>query len=91
MPTAIPLLSVVASPYPATDLVIITIKTAVLKQMVLKLYDVFGMLVGSPIEIRGTSTENAIKINVSNLIGCVYIYVLSAKNKVLFTDKIVKK
>ncbi|MFE3871740.1 hypothetical protein ACFX5F_10965 [Flavobacterium sp. ZS1P70] len=54
MPTAIPVLPVVASPYPATDLVIITIKTAVLKNMTLKLYDVFGMFVGSPIEILGT-------------------------------------
>ncbi|SHL74599.1 HYR domain-containing protein, partial [Flavobacterium xinjiangense] len=86
-----PVLSVVAYPNPASDLVTITIKTDVLKNMTLKLYDIFGMLVGSPIEIRGTSTENAIQINVSNLRRGVYIYTLSAENKVLFTDKIVKK
>ena len=59
--------------------------------MTLNLYDVFRMFVGSPIEILGTSTENAIKINVSNLIRDGYIHILSTKNKVLFPDKIVKK
>ena len=90
MPTAIPVLLVVAYPNPATDLATITIKTDVLKNMTLKLYDIFEMLVGSPIKIRETSTENAIKINVSDFIRGVYVYILSTENKVLFNDKIIK-
>ena len=73
MPTAIPVLSVVAYPNPATDLATITIKTDVLKNMTLKLYDIFEMLVESPIKIRETSTKNAIKINVNDFIRGVYI------------------
>ena len=90
MPTAIPVLSVVAYPNPTTDLATITIKTDVLKNMTLKLYDIFEMLVGSPIEIRGTLTKNAIKINISDYIRGIYVYILSTENKVLFNDKIIK-
>lgn len=86
-----PVLSVVAHPNPATDLVNITVKTDAPKNMTLKLYDIFGMLVGSPIEIIGTTTENTIQINVSNFRRGVYVFTLSAENKVLFTDKIIKK
>jgi hypothetical protein len=86
-----PVLSVVAHPNPATDLVNITVKTDAPKNMTLKLYDIFGMLVGSPIEIIGISTENTIQINVSNFRRGVYVFTLSAENKVLFTDKIIKK
>ena len=90
MPTAIPVLSVVAYPNPTTDLATITIKTDVLKNMTLKLYDIFEMLVGSPIEIRGTLTKNAIKINISDYIRGIYVYILSTENKVLFNNKIIK-
>jgi hypothetical protein len=86
-----PVLSVVAYPNPATDLVNITIKMDAPKSMTLKLYDIFGMLVGSTIEISGITTENTVQINVSNFRRGVYVYTLSAENKVLFTDKIVKK
>jgi hypothetical protein len=86
-----PVLSVVAHPNPATDFVNITVKTDAPKNMTLKLYDIFGMLVGSPIEISGITTENTIQINVSNFRRGVYVYTLSAENKVLFTDKIIKK
>lgn len=86
-----PVLSVVAYPNPATDLVNITVKTDAPKSMTLKLYDIFGMSVGAPIEISGTTTENTIQINVSNFRRGVYVYTLSAENKVLFTDKIIKK
>ena len=86
-----PVLSVVAYPNPATDFVNITVKTDAPKNMTLKLYDIFGMLVGSPIEISGITTENTIQINVSNFRRGVYVYTLSAENKVLFTDKIIKK
>jgi hypothetical protein len=86
-----PVLSVAAFPNPATDLVNITVKTDTPKSMTLKLYDIFGMSVGSPIEISGITTENTIQINVSNFRRGVYVYTLSAENKVLFTDKIIKK
>ncbi|MFV8347587.1 T9SS type A sorting domain-containing protein [Flavobacterium sp. ZB4P13] len=39
----------------------------------------------------GNTTENTTQINVSQFRRGVYIYTLSADNKVLFTDKIVKK
>jgi hypothetical protein len=86
-----PVLTVVAYPNPATDLINITVKTDAPKSMTLKLYDIFGMSVGAPIEISGTTTENTIQINVSNFKRGVYVYTLSAENKVLFTDKIIKK
>jgi hypothetical protein len=86
-----PLISVVAHPNPATDFVNITVKMDTPKNMTLKLYDIFGMLVGSPIEINDNTTENTVKINISNLKRGVYIYKLSTENKVLFTDKIIKK
>ncbi|MDI6031818.1 HYR domain-containing protein [Flavobacterium sp. LB2P84] len=84
-------LSVVAHPNPATDFVNITVKTDAPKNMTLRLYDIFGMLIGSPIEISGITTENTIQINVSNFRRGVYVFTLSTENKILFTDKIIKK
>ncbi|MFV8347957.1 HYR domain-containing protein [Flavobacterium sp. ZB4P13] len=84
-------LSVKTYPNPATDFVNITIKTDTKKNMSLRLYDIFGVLVGTPVEIIGNTTENTTQINVSQLRRGVYIYTLSADSKVLFTDKIVKK
>jgi endonuclease/exonuclease/phosphatase family metal-dependent hydrolase len=86
-----PVLSVVAHPNPATDFVNITVKTDAPKNMTLRLYDIFGMLIGSPIEISGITTENTIQINVSNFRRGVYVFTLSTENKILFTDKIIKK
>jgi hypothetical protein len=86
-----PKLSVVAHPNPSTDFVNITVKTDAPKNMILRLYNILGMLVGSPIEISSFSTENTVQINVSNFRKGVYVYTLSAENKVLFTDKIIKK
>jgi hypothetical protein len=84
-------LSVKAYPNPATDYVNITIKTETPKNMSLRLYDIFGVQVVTPVEIIGSTTENTIQINISKLRRGVYIYTLSADNRILFTDKIVKK
>jgi hypothetical protein len=59
--------------------------------MSLRLYDIFGVLVATPVEIIGNTTENTIQININKLRRGVYVYTLSANNKVLFTDKMVKK
>jgi hypothetical protein len=84
-------LSVKAYPNPATDFVNFTIKTGTPKNMSLRLYDIFGALVATPIAIIGNTTENTIQLNVSKLRRGIYIYTLSTDNKVVFIDKIVKK
>ena len=84
-------LSVVAHPNPTIDVVNITVKLDVPKTMVLRLYNISGMLVGPPIEINGNTTESTVQINLGNFRRGVYVYTLSAENKVLFVDKIIKK
>ncbi|TCN56619.1 T9SS C-terminal target domain-containing protein [Flavobacterium circumlabens] len=83
--------SVQAYPNPASDVVNVTVKTADDKNLKLRVYDLSGRLVVNPIEIKGTQEKNNLVIPVSNLKTGVYIYTLTENNKVIYSNKIIKK
>ncbi|MCD0466579.1 T9SS-dependent choice-of-anchor J family protein [Flavobacterium sp. ENC] len=80
-----------AYPNPASDVVNVTVKTAQDKNLKLRIYDISGRLVMSPIEIKGTEEKSNAVIPVGNLKSGVYIYTLTENNKVIYTSKIIKK
>jgi hypothetical protein len=82
-------MSAKAYPNPANDVVTIAIQSNNEKNILLKLFDLNGRLMGSPIEIKGTSDGNTAKIPVGHLQSGLYFYTLSIDNKVVFKDKII--
>lgn len=80
-----------AYPNPASDVVNVTVKTADDKNLKLRIYDISGRLVVSSIEIKGTQEKNNLVIPVGNLKTGVYIYTLTENNKVIYSNKIIKK
>ena len=80
-----------AYPNPATDVVNVAVKTREDKMLKLRLYDIAGHLVGNPIEIKGTQEKNDVVIPLSNLRSGIYVYTLSENNKVIYSNKIIKK
>jgi hypothetical protein len=82
-------LSARAYPNPSNDVVIIAVQSNNEKNFLLKLFDLNGRLIGSPIEIKGTSDGNTAKIPVSHLQSGLYFYTLSIDDKVVFKDKII--
>ncbi|PWA09563.1 hypothetical protein DB891_07735 [Flavobacterium laiguense] len=83
-------LSARAYPNPAKDdVVTIAVQSNNEKNILLKLYDINGRLIGSPIEIKETSEENTAKIAVGHLQSGFYFYTLSIDNNVVFKDKII--
>lgn len=83
--------AVKAYPNPATDVVNILVKTSDDKKLKLRLYDITGRMIGSPIDVTGGQDKNTSVIQVSDLKSGIYIYTLSDNNKVIFKDKIIKK
>jgi hypothetical protein len=82
-------LSAIAYPNPANDVITIAVQSNNEKNILLKLFDLNGRLISSPIEIKGASDGNAAKIPVGNLQSGFYFYTLSIDNKVVFKDKII--
>jgi hypothetical protein len=82
-------LLVKAFPNPANDVVNIAVQSNNEKNIVLKLYDSTGRLIGSPITIQGDSNDSITKIPVGHLQSGLYLYTLSIENKVVFKDKII--
>jgi endonuclease/exonuclease/phosphatase family metal-dependent hydrolase len=80
-----------AYPNPATDVVNVTVKTKEDKILKLRLYDISGHLVGNPIEIKGTEEKKDAVIQLGNLRSGIYVYTLSENNKVIYSNKIIKK
>ncbi|MEP6929787.1 MAG: T9SS type A sorting domain-containing protein [Flavobacterium sp.] len=78
-------------PNPASDIVNVMVKTNDDKNLKLKVYDMSGRLVLNPIEIKGTQEKNNSVIQISNLKTGVYIYTLTENNKVIYSNKIIKK
>jgi hypothetical protein len=83
-------LSARAYPNPAKDdFVTIAVQSNNEKNILLKLYDINGRLIGSPIEIKETSDGNTAKIPVGHLQSGFYFYTLNVDNNVVFKDKII--
>ncbi|TRX36445.1 T9SS type A sorting domain-containing protein [Flavobacterium sp. ZT3R18] len=82
-------LSARAYPNPANDVVTIAVQSNNETNILLKLFDLNGRLIGSPIEIKGASDGNNAKIPVGHLQSGFYFYTLSIDNKVVFRDKII--
>jgi hypothetical protein len=82
-------LLVKAYPNPANDVVNFAIQSNNEKSFLLKLYDLTGRLIGSPIEIKGAKNDNITNIAVGHLQSGIYVYTLSIDNKVVFKDKII--
>ena len=80
-----------AYPNPATDVVNVTVKTEEDKIFKLRLYDISGHLVGNPIEVKGTQEKKDAVIQLGNLRSGIYVYTLSENNKVIYSNKIIKK
>lgn len=80
-----------AYPNPASDVVNVTVKTRDDKNLKLRIYDIAGRLVMSPIEIKGTQEKSNSVIPVGNLKTGIYLYTLTENNKVIYSDKIIKK
>jgi hypothetical protein len=80
-----------AYPNPSSDVVNIEVKTKDDKNLTLNLYDITGRSVIKPIQIKGTQEKNAAMIQLSNLRNGIYFYTLSENNKVIYSNKIVKK
>ncbi|WP_281239101.1 MBG domain-containing protein [Flavobacterium praedii] len=81
--------SAMAYPNPANDFVNIAVKSNSENNIQLKLYDINGRLIGSPIEFKGDSNDNIVKIQVGNLQSGFYFYTLSVENKVVFKNKLI--
>ncbi|MEP7092718.1 MAG: T9SS type A sorting domain-containing protein, partial [Flavobacterium sp.] len=77
-------------PNPVTDVMNVFVKSNTEKNLKLRIYDISGRLVGSPIGITGGQQNDNI-IPVSYLKTGIYIYTLTENNKVVFRDKIIKK
>lgn len=80
-----------AYPNPASDVVNIAVKTNDDKNLKLRLYDMSGRLVASPVEIKGTPEKSDSVIQISNLKTGIYMYTLTENNKVIYSSKIIKK
>lgn len=83
--------AVKAYPNPATDIVNVLVKTNDGKKLKLRLYDITGRMVGKPIDINGGQENNTSVIQINDLKSGIYIYTLTENNKVVFSDKIIKK
>ena len=80
-----------AYPNPATDVVNVSVKTKEDKILKLRLYDISGHLVGNSIEIKGNQEKNDVVIPLANLRTGIYVYTLSENNKIIYSNKIIKK
>jgi endonuclease/exonuclease/phosphatase family metal-dependent hydrolase len=80
-----------AYPNPASDVVNIAVKTKDDKVLKLRLYDISGHLVTNPVEVKGTTENSTSVIQLSNLKTGIYVYTLSENNKVIYSNKIIKK
>jgi hypothetical protein len=78
-------------PNPVTDQLNIVVKTEENKNLKLKLYDLQGHLILNSVEINGGSEKNETIIPIHNLQSGIYIYTLTENNKVIYSDKIIKK
>jgi len=80
-----------AYPNPATDFVNVEVNTKEDHILKLRLYDIAGHLLNNPIEIRNTQDKRDALIPLTNLRSGIYVYTLSENNKVIYSDKIIKK
>ncbi len=83
--------TVKAYPNPATDQVNIVVKTEENKNLKLKLYDMNGRAVRNAVEINSGQDKSTTQIPLDNLQSGIYIYTLTENNKVIYSNKIIKK
>ncbi|MDR7372092.1 T9SS-dependent choice-of-anchor J family protein [Flavobacterium aquidurense] len=83
--------SVKVYPNPATDLVTIAVKTEENKKLKLKLYDIHGRLLRNAVEINSGEDKSTVEIPIGSLQSGIYIYTLTENNKVIYSNKIIKK
>ncbi|MCD0472153.1 T9SS-dependent choice-of-anchor J family protein [Flavobacterium sp. JAS] len=80
-----------AYPNPATDQLNVVVKTEGNKNLKLRLYDLQGRLIGNSVDISGGQEKNTTVVPINNLQSGIYIYTLTENNKVIFSDKVIKK
>lgn len=80
-----------AYPIPASDFVSFDIKTATNRDLKIRLYDINGRAIGSPISVKDEAEISTTVVSVSNLNAGFYFYTVTENNKVIFKDKIIKK
>jgi endonuclease/exonuclease/phosphatase family metal-dependent hydrolase len=80
-----------AYPNPVTDQLNVVVKTTENKDLKLWLYDIQGRQIINPVGINSGQEKNTTVIPINNLKSGIYIYTLTENNKVIFSDKIIKK
>jgi endonuclease/exonuclease/phosphatase family metal-dependent hydrolase len=81
--------SVKAFPNPATDILNISVKSNIDKNLKFRIYDLNGRLVNNPSNVTA-GQDTTTSIPVSHLQKGIYIYTLTENNKVVYKGKIIK-
>jgi hypothetical protein len=69
----------------------VLVKTNEDKKLKLRLYDITGRMIGKPVDVNGGQENSTSVIQITDLKSGIYIYTLTENNKVIFSDKIIKK
>ncbi|MBE8728069.1 T9SS-dependent choice-of-anchor J family protein [Flavobacterium hungaricum] len=80
-----------AYPNPISDFVSFDVKTTPDRNLKIRLYDINGRAIGSPISVKNEDEISTTVVSVSNLNAGFYFYTVSENNKIIFKDKLVKK
>ncbi|MBB1192126.1 endonuclease [Flavobacterium sp. SOK18b] len=78
-------------PNPVSDILNVSLDSFENEKVKLQFYDVLGRAIGMPIQLSPRSNRDNSSIDVSQLPTGIYIYSLSVGNKIIQTDKIIKK
>ena len=80
-----------AYPNPVSNILTVSMDVAENEKVKLQFYDLLGRAIGKPVLLSPDSNRDNSSIDVSQLPTGMYIYSLSINNKIIHTDKIVKK
>jgi hypothetical protein len=84
-------LSVLAYRNPISESFNIVVNSVIPLNLELHIYVILVRPMGPTLKVKGSVGENMMRVNSSKLPSGGYIYSISAGNKILFKDKIVKK
>lgn len=83
--------AVIAFPNPATDVLNVSVKNNIDKNLKLRIYDLNGRLVSNPVNVAAGQDISTTVIPISHLQKGIYIYTLTENSTVMYKGKIVKK
>jgi trimeric autotransporter adhesin len=83
--------SIQSYPNPVENNLNLVIKSNINKNLKLNFYDATGKIISNSIPVKATLDDNKTTLDVSNLHSGLYFYTLSADNKIIYSNKIIKK